>query len=254
MKIGLIASGYNCEQFLTDCLAGWKEFKDTSNDQLVCSFIHNCFKENEELGFPLKSSDNTMKVLDDSFKDGFLDYYDISNKYLNEHQARNVCLNNVLSEGVDYVWTIGLDEIYSCSEITNILKFVKMNPLITWFKVNYKNYVFDGKTWVDGFCPPRIFKTSSHGGLKELYYDDDFVYNDGTDYKAASHLEVPRNLAHIRHMTWLHSNGKAKVEYQKKRWGEGGCSYSWNYDENKLEFNNNFHEKNRIPLPTLIKE
>ena len=73
MKIGLIASGYNCDQFLTDCLAGWKEFKDTGDDQLVCSFIHNCFKENEELGFPLKSSDNTMQMFDDSFRDGFLD-------------------------------------------------------------------------------------------------------------------------------------------------------------------------------------
>jgi len=80
------------------------------------------------------------------------------------------------------------------------------------------------------------------------------VYNDGTDYKNASHLEIPRNIAHIKHMTWLHSNGKAKVEYQKKRWGEEGCSYSWNYEKNILEFNEAFYAKNNLALPNLIKE
>jgi len=254
MKIGLIASGYNCEQFLAECVAGWKQFKAHGEHELVCSFVHNCFKENQELGFSRWSSDNTMEMFDSYFSEGFLDYYDVSKKYLNEHEARNICLKNVLSSDVDYVWTIGLDEIYSFEDISKILKFVQMNSFITWFKVNYKNYVFDGKQWIDGFCPPRVFKVAAHGGLKKLYYDDDFVYNDGTDYKAAPCLEVPRNIAHIKHMTWLHSNGKAKVEYQKKRWGDDGCSYSWNYDENKLIFNTDFHKKNNIPLPALIKE
>ena len=254
MKIGLIASAYNCANFLDNCLKGWKEFKGKSDTELVCSFIHNCFEDNEDMGLPISSPDNTHELLENEYNNDFLDYYNFSNKYLSEAGARSICLRNVLDDDVDYVWTIGIDEFYSSEEIDRILSFVKMNPLVDWFKVNYKNYVFDGKSWIDGFCPPRIFKVNTHGGLKELYYDDDFVYEDGTDYKAMSSLEIPRNIAHVKHMTWLHENGKSKVEYQKKRWGENGCSYSWDYKQNKLTFNDSFYKKTNTPLPTLIKD
>lgn len=251
MKIGLIASAYNAEDFLHECLEAWRKFKNSSKHSLVCSFIHNCFKENGKLGYPLESQDRTHKLLEEEYENGFLDYYNFSDKNLTEAEARTVCLKDVIKDEVDYVWTIGLDEIYSTHDIENILSFVEFNSYIDWFKINYKNYVFDGDQWVDGFCPPRVFKVKSHGGLKELYYDDDFIYADGTDYKSAPHLEVPKSIAHVRHMTWLHSNGKSKVEYQKKRWGEEGCSYSWNYDKNELEFNKNFYTKKNLPLPTL---
>ena len=251
MKIGLIASAYNCAEFLEECLEPWELLKEGSDHELYCSFIHNCFTENEELGLSLDSSDSTSEILEDKYNNGFLDYYNFSTKYLKEADARNVCLRNVLQDDVDYVWTLGLDEVYTLEEIKMILNFVKINPLVDWFKVNYKNYVFDGDAWVDGFCPPRIFKVNCHGGLKELYYDDDFVYADGTDYKKLSNLEIPASIAHVKHMTWLHTNGKAKVEYQKLRWGDTGCSYSWNYSENKLEFNQDFYDKIKQPLPNL---
>ena len=251
MKIGLIASAYNCSEFLEDCLNPWLDFKKQGKHQLDCSIIHNCFYENEELGLPLKSTDNTEDILESYYDKGLIDHYSSSQKYLKENEARNVCLKHVFSSNVDYVWLLGLDEIYTVEEINKILNFVEINSFITWFKINYKNYVFDGKKWIDGFNPPRIFKVNTNGGLKELYYDDDFVYNDGSDYKILSHLEIPKSIAHVRHMTWLHSNGKAKVEYQKKRWGENGCSYTWNYDTNMLEFNLQYYEKHNLPLPSL---
>ena len=249
MKIGLIASAYNCGDFLDDCLEPWFRFKKESNHELYCSIIHNCFHENEELGLPLNSSDNTESILESYYSNGLLNNYFSSQKYLKEHEARNVCLKSVLDNKVDYVWTLGLDEIFTVEEINKILKFVEINPFVDWFKINYKNYIFDGSVWIDGFCPPRIFKVNCHGGLKELYYDDDFVYADGTDYKKLPNIEIPSSIAHIKHMTWLHENGKAKVEYQKARWGDSGCSYSWNYQENKLEFNKKFYQNK--PLPTL---
>lgn len=251
MKIGLIATAYNCSEFLEDCLEPWLAFKKEKEHELSCSFIHNCFYENEELGLPIKSQDDTEQILESYYDKGLLDHYCSSNKYLREHEARNICLKHVLADGVDYVWTLGLDEIFTVQEINKILNFVEMNTFISWFKINYKNYVFDGKKWVDGFTPPRIFKVNTNGGLKELYYDDDFVYNDGSDYKKLSHLEIPKTIAHIKHMTWLHSNGKAKVEYQKKRWGENGCSYSWNNEANMLEFNSEYYERHNLPLPIL---
>jgi hypothetical protein len=254
MKIGLIASAYNCAQFLEDCLKPWEILKKQSEHELCCSFIHNCFKENKELHLPIESSDGTAKILEQKHDDGTIDYYNFSTEYLREHEARNVCLKNVLQENVDYVWTLGLDELYTIDEIEKILAFVEANPFVDWFKINYKNYIFDGKQWVDGFCPPRIFKVNTHAGLKELYYDDDFIYTDGSDYKKLSNLEVPKVIAHVKHMTWLHSNGKAKVEYQKLRWGDNGCSYSWDYKENKLKFNENFYKITNKPLPIINYE
>ena len=249
MKIGLIASAYNCSEFLEDCLNPWLDFKKESNHELYCSFIHNCFYENKELGLSLNSSDCTESILEAYYDNCLLDNYCSSQKYLKEHEARNICLKNVLDNKVDYVWTLGLDEVFTVEEINKILNFVEINSFVDWFKINYKNYIFDGSMWIDGFCPPRIFKVDSHGGLKELYYDDDFVYADGTDYKKLPNLQIPSSIAHVKHMTWLHENGKAKVEYQKARWGDSGCSYSWNYQENKLEFNKKFYQNK--PLPTL---
>lgn len=254
MKIGLIASAYNCAEFLEESLLPWKTFKDEATHKLVCSFVHNCFKENERLGLSIHSKDKTHEILNKYQQNSFLNYYSFSDKYLGEAEARNICLRNVLAEKVDYVWTIGLDEIYTVSEINKIISFIELNPFVDWFKINYKNYVFDGKQWIDGFNPPRIFKTSSHGGLKELYYDDDFVYNDGTDYKNTPSVEIPRSIAHVKHMTWLHSNGKAKVEYQKARWGGNGCSYSWDYEGNGLKFNEDFFKKNNQSKPALNKD
>ena len=63
MKIGLIASAYNCSEFLEDCLNPWLDFKKQGKHQLDCSIIHKSLHENEELGLPLKSTDNTKTYL-----------------------------------------------------------------------------------------------------------------------------------------------------------------------------------------------
>ena len=64
MKIGLIASAYNCGDFLDDCLKPWASFKQEGNYELHCSIIHNCFYENKDLGLPLKSPDDTEQILE----------------------------------------------------------------------------------------------------------------------------------------------------------------------------------------------
>jgi hypothetical protein len=53
-------------------------------------------------------------------------------------------------------------------------------------------------------------------------------------------------------MTWLHSNGKEKYEYQIKHFGE--CSYEWNYETNKLEFNKDFFDRKSILPPIVYKD
>ena len=78
------------------------------------------------------------------------------------------------------------------------------------------------------------------------------VYTNGRDelnYKYLVNQKIPKFYAHVRHMTWLHSNGKAKVEYQNKHFGH--CSYKWNDDANKLEIDKNFFIKNNILQPII---
>jgi len=247
MKIGVIGSAYNCAEFLNKCLEPWESLKNNSEHEFYFSFIHNCFKENRELGFDKHSQDQTDGILKEK---KFIDSYVFSEEFLTEAESRNVCLKN-MKKDVDYVWTLGFDELFTKQQINKCIEFVSVNPLVAWFKINYKNYIFDGKSWIDGFCPPRIFNNRTNGGISELYYDDDFLYKDGSDYKILSNLEIPKSIAHIKHMTWLHSNGKAKVEYQKKRWGENGCGYSWNNEANMLEFNSEHYERHNLPLPIL---
>ena len=99
------------------------------------------------------------------------------------------------------------------------------------FEYLFKNYILDGKTiYCKGFCPPRIFRRT--GGdmisaeIDRFYYDNDLIYKLSGDtfynqcnYKDLSSKTIPDNIAHIKHLTWLHKNGKNKVMYQIKHFG-----------------------------------
>jgi hypothetical protein len=250
MKIGIISSAYNCAEYLEEALRPWGEFKEESDTTI--SVVHVCFKENQELGFPPKSSDDTESILKELNDEKIIDFLHIERKPLDEADSKSICLDYLKKQDVDYMWLLGLDEIYTVDQIKQIIKFVEFNKFITWFSINFKNYLFNDNTWVDGFCPPRIFNMKCNGGIDRLYYDDDVIYNDGSDYKVTSHLEIPRHIAHIRHMTWLNNEtSKMKCEYQKYRWGEDFCSYLWNYDTSELEFNENYYEKHNKQKPNL---
>jgi hypothetical protein len=122
-------------------------------------------------------------------------------------------------------------------------------------QIGDNNYIFDGNEWVDDFCPPRIFKNTFSKKIKKFYWDNDIIYeynNMEINYKSLSECKIPKNVAHIKHMTWLHSNGKAKYEYQMKHFGE--CSYKWNYEINKLEFNKEFFGSKSILPPVIYKD
>ena len=250
MKIGLIAAAYNCGEYLDDVLKPWSERKDKHD--IYISIIHVCFKENQELGLPTRSADNTEKILEKALEENIIDYYESTEEPLTEPEARTRCLDDVKKHDIDYLWSLGLDEIYTVEEIEKIIKFVEFNKFISWFNINFKNYLFENDTWIDGFAPPRIFNARCNEGIKQLYYDDDVIYNDGSDYKILSNLEIPRSMAHIKHMTWLNNEtSRRKCEYQKSRWGEDFCSYLWDYDEEKLKFNENYYKIHNKQKPKL---
>ena len=155
------------------------------------------------------------------------------------------------------------DEYYTEENIEKIITYITRedNSLFTWFSINFKNYILDGSKWVDGFCPPRIFRTQ-YGNFKLLqcYWDNDFIYSHRVgetethraNYRDLSSKEIPRAVAHIKHLTWIDTpNIINKINYQKKHFN-GICSYKINEDTGKLELNiEGYYNKLNIPIPII---
>lgn len=249
MKIGILGCGYNCSDDLNSRLEPW--FEASINNNLIFSFVSCPFEH-----FQLFNNLNTLNLLNALKQKNLIKYLYTSDNQVSESVARNYALKPLLEESVDYIWLLDLsDEYYKFEEINQIISYVKNNNLYDWFSINFKNYIFDGNEWVDDFCPPRIFKNVFPKKIKNFYWDNDIVYeynNIEINYKSLSECKIPKNIAHIKHMTWLHSNGKNKYEYQMKHFGE--CSYRWNYEINKLEFNKDFFDKKSILPPIVYKD
>ena len=249
-KIGLILAQNNEINFLSDCLSPWIEFRKTN--PLLIVALDVCFDENGTGN----STDGSLELLTEYQKDGKIDYFQPLWAGLKEHDARNVGLKWLIKNGAETIWLLGADEIYSASEIESAVKFVNKDPFTSWFRIEFKNLVFDVTKYVRGFNPGRIFRVNSNKlKIKEMYFDDDFLYTDGIndiDYKNLSSKNVPIKICNPLHYTWLDDpRSKKKWEYQTKRWGKNGCSFS--YVDDKLVFNKEFYKKNNQSLPEIYE-
>lgn len=245
MTFGIILAAYNSSGTIDSCLRGWKLFRDSGKVNFHA--ISLPFKEYD--GFDI-IEDNTIDILNESKIPT-----ETSPRYIDEACARNLAFDK-LKEDNDYVWILDADEVYKEEEIRSIIKFVELNDDIYSFNVNFKNYVFDGDCWVDGFCPPRIFKTKN---AKGFYWDNDMSYEENgqrLSYKNLSQLVIPKNIAHVKHLTWINNqNSKNKIKYQEKHFSGGaGCSYRWNDEKDCLEFNEDYFKKTGEAKPKLNYE
>lgn len=247
LKFGIILAAYNSSGTIDSCLRSWIEFQKNNSNLEICA-ISLPFEEYKEIGH---EEDNTAEIL---VKD-----YNIKTitqpRYIKESDARTLAYNQLINKGCDYVWILDADEIYTEDEISGIIRFVSFNEFVNSFNINFKNYVFDGNCWIDGFCPPRIFKTK---GSKGFYWDNDMVYsvNDSTkdiSYKNLSQMVIPKRVAHVKHLTWINNETtKNKIKYQEKHFNNGaGCSYKWNDQQNCLEFNEEYFKKTGETIPKL---
>jgi hypothetical protein len=258
MNIGIIYCVYGNPDYVNDCLQSWIEARKDHNIKIAA--VHGQFKEYHDLG--IEDFDITTQLaLKEKYYDNKIDFLYIQNEndenniYQTEAEIRDRALKYLLRENVDYVIFLDNDEFYTRENIDNIINYINQNNLIGWFSINFKNYVLDAKCWVDGFCPPRVFKVNliTHR-LSGIYWDNDCEYQDKKtgdkiSYKSFATKPIPKSVAHIKHLTWLHSNGKLKYEYQMRHFGH--CGYKWNYETNQLEFNLEFHKKHNIPIPEL---
>lgn len=240
MKIGILGAFYNCAKDVPKVLSPFlgREF--------VLSACNIQFSEfsptpDEETFDALMSVPETI-------------YIATSPVPLKEHEARSMAMNYLLEQDVDYIWVLDGDEFYTREEVDRIVYLLAKNsPWVhVYYSIAFKNYVFDGKCWIAGFRPPRIFSNRICGGLDKFFWDNDVLYKDGTAYsnhREIQEYQIPTSVAHVKHMTWLHSNGKEKVEYQLKHFG--ACSYRWDDKENLLKFDEMFYARQGKQIPEL---
>ena len=256
MKIGVLATGFNCSEYFNQVLEPWLQYKEKHGDLLI-SVVNTLFKENEDV-----QQDDSSTLMLNAFDQKKINYLARPHGAYDEAATRNIALTPLLAAKVDYIILLDFDEIYTLEQIEKIFEFVKMNPLTAWFKIHFKNFVIDTKHYVDDFVPPRIFKRkiiteNDNFLIKHFYYDNDVTYsNEEKDlsYKALPSMNIPKNIAWINHYSWCGDPVRLqqKIKYQNSHFGF--CSYRWNNEQNKIELNLDFYKDYHVEIPKIYSE
>lgn len=247
MKFGILCLGYDCDEHISEVLAPWVQAK--SEFDMVFSCVSCQFKEYAELFGPVN------KYFPDH---GIFNFYDVCLSHPQDHEARNLALDPLLESGCDFIWILDLqDEIYTIEQIRNIVAYVQADKDNAWWRLHFKNYVFDGKGWVD-FAPPRIYR-NYHFQNKECYeifwfkWENDAQYISWVsgsfpfDFGRIKNATIPESVAHIKHLTWLNNErSRRKVLYQLKFLG--CCSYAWDEQNNCLKFDLDYYKDKPLPV------
>jgi hypothetical protein len=260
MNIGILLCSYDCADSLDEVMAPWFNLKGKFD--FVISAVSAQFKEYSDLDIRV---DNwpTLGKLSEYLQDKKINFLETPDKPLLEHEARNLALNHLLEKDVDFIWLLDGDEFYTEEQIEKIIEYINRgdNQFYTWFSIPFKNYIFDGKQWIDGFCPPRVFRTNRDFRTKlyRFHWDNDVDYEikeEGTLYNYIQYPNkpVPKLLVDggIKHLTWLdNEKSHQKVIYQEKHFN-GICSYKW--EDGHLKFNEDYYRKTRQSLPIIYKD
>lgn len=250
LRIGILGAAYQCDDLLALTLKPWvdfflKEF-DATLTVISAQFV----------GYPAyessRTNDKTIELLTETIG---ADNVIASNSPMTEADARSLAAKRLMAANCNYIWLWDADELYHPNEFVATVNYVRNNLDLVWFKINFKNLFGDGKRYVDGFCPPRIFKVHHKGVyFRGFYWDNDPIYTDAENksicYRALAHRPVPRHVCHPMHYTWLNGErSRLKVQYQMSHFGD--CSYRC--DGEKIEINTEFYAKRGLPLPKVCE-
>lgn len=248
MKFGIIYLGYNNFKYVKESILPWITLKYMYPEMFYISAVSIPFAEYKDENIICDKTTEFLKSLEEA---KFINSCFDKPKYIKENEARNLGLFDLLKHDVDYIMLVDSDEIYKLDEIEKIINFIKNNDSDA-YKINLKNYIFDGKSYLDEFCPPRIFKTKINNGLNSFYWDNEVIYNNYKTDKNINFITIPKEVAFIKHMTWLHENGKEKVNYHQKHFG--GCSYVWNEEKKELCLDLEYYDRMGYKRPIVYKE
>jgi len=246
IKIGVLLSAYNSEDYIDECLHPWISLKNEFDVTLAC--VSGMYKEYLDFGFRSKNQGTLSKLV--TYNLDFL-LATGEKSLLDENGSKNSALN-ALKNNCDLVWILDSDEFYREEDIKNILEFIRKNPKYDWYSVNLKNSTFEKNLWIDGFCPPRIFRTDRNQGLSHFYFDNHITYNDGENFDNKPNIKIPRNVAWIKHYSWLNedSRSREKIKYQERRF-VSGCSFTFNDENGRIYFSDRFYKERGIEEPIL---
>ena len=242
MKIGIIYCGYNQLDNIKNTLTFWNNLK-IDNVNFIVSVISVPFLEYKDIDVTLDNSEQFINNLEKNNIKTIL----LEPKFVKERVARTNCMESLINENLDFLWQVDSDEYYTKENVENILNHLKVTNDFE-YSVNFKNYIFDGNHYLDDFCVPKINRVSGH---KILSFADDnqVVYRD---FGMIRSIPIPKDIALVKHLTWLHKNGKQKVEYQLKHFGD--CSYRWNNITEELELDLDYYKRHGYRIPNILKE
>jgi len=250
MKIGILFTAYNCDDYIEDVLKPWLELRDELNLILVAN--SGMFSDYVKFGFEEKN-ENTLQILINNK----LDFLVTTNgkNLLDEDSSRNVCLEYLKKLKCDLLWTVDGDEVYSKTEIKNIIQHIKENLEPDVYLVQFKNYTLKYPYWVDGFFKETIYWMNRYGGINKFFFDNVVDYNDGTKItEKNNHYKIPKNISFVEHYSWLSSDSrsKEKVIYQNSRFfGNENERCSFVYINDELKFNEQFWTSRNLQIPIL---
>jgi len=245
MKIGILLTCYNCDEYVDSCLEPWLKLRDEMNFVIAAS--SSMFREYRTLGI-----EEHNEVTLDKLTRKKLDFLVTANgnNLLNEESNRNFCLDFLKKQNCDLIIVIDGDEIFTEDQIRRILEFVNSNPEHDGYAINFRNYTLKRNLFTYEFCHDRIFWMNRHGGIDRFHFDNQFFYADGTVLE--NKCKIPRAVAYVDHYSWLSSDprSKDKVKYQNFRYcGPSGdfpmnlrCAFLWNDETNELNFNRDYWE------------
>jgi len=253
MKIGIVLTAYNSDDYISQVLRPWLELRKKYNILISCN--SGMFKDCYDLGFTNKNK-NTLDILINSDLDFLVTTN--GNNSLDEDYSRNVCLSFLKKNNCDIIWVLDGDEEYSILDIENIIRYISEFPNYIAYSIEFKNYTIRLSYFFKGFKKPVIYRNNFNGGVSHFTFDTYIQYNDGTHVNNDSVWhQIPKNISHIRHFSWLETDSRTfeKIEYQNIRYaGEENSRCAWKNNDGKLSFNHKFFKDRNLELPILFKE
>tara|TARA_B100000963_G_scaffold67137_2_gene55270 strand:+ start:54972 stop:55733 length:762 start_codon:yes stop_codon:yes gene_type:complete len=252
MKIGLLCNFYGFPQYTHKALRPWVNIPEVKQ-VAVSSYKYSDYVK---CGWDYDDIETPKQLLEDYR--GFVNYICIGSDG-DDSFSRNVPLQHLLSHDLDYIWMLDQDEFYTEDQIKNVIEFVSNNQDFATYKINFKNFVFSEKEYIENFIAPRIFSVNYEGKktLSYFYYENDVAYNINNkivDYKNLKICEIPKDKCFPDHFSWVGDKEflKAKVKYQLKRYN-GICSYKWDHENDKLIFDDDHYTKFNLEKPEVKK-
>lgn len=247
MKIGVVFSAFNSEKYIDDCLSSWIKLRNKFDITISCT--SNMYKDYLNYNIHPDNFGTIRKLINYD-----LDFLMTSNRniYFDENESKNTSLK-LLKDTCDIIWILDADEIYSEDEIINIINFVNEHPAPDWFSINFKNYTLTDKLWLNGFNPPRIFRNGRYGGIDSFYFDNHIKYVNGDKFEDKSFMSIPRDVAWVKHYSWLGDDSRSeyKIKYQNVRFGGNPgprCAFIW---DGSLKINEEYYKFRNLPVPIL---